>query len=244
MSIRSILRLTSLSALLSLGSLVPAHAVDDKDLDQHIHDYIIAHPEVIVEALQKVQDQEQAAQAKSVSQLIQQNQSKLLHDAASPVMGNPNGDVTLVEFFDYRCPYCKADAPQIAELIDKDPKVRVVMKEYPILGPASVFATKVALVAAKYGKYAAFHDAMFAFKGQLDDKKTLQIAHSVGLDPVKTKKEAEDPAIAAQIQDNLDLAKAVGVNGTPNFIIGDTLLPSALTLKDLQQLVASERSKG
>jgi protein-disulfide isomerase len=152
--------------------------------------------------------------------------------------------VTLVEFFDYRCPYCKVDAPTVQAVIAKNPKLRVVMKEFPILGPSSVFAAKVALVAAKHGKYAAFHTAMFAFKGQIDDNQTIEIARSVGLDPAAVRREITDPAIEKAIQTNLDLAKEIGVEGTPAFIAGETILPGAVSPADLQHLVDDARAKG
>ncbi|HTH97752.1 MAG TPA: DsbA family protein [Stellaceae bacterium] len=231
-------------AIYALGTTPQARAADDAKLDQHIHDYIIAHPEVIVEALQKAQAQAEAQQASDAQVALHAKQKQLLNDPASPVMGNPKGDVTLVEFFDYRCPYCKIDAPNVQAAIQADPKLRVVMKEFPILGPDSVFAAKVALVAAKHGKYAEFHNAMFAAKGQIDESKIMDVAHSVGLDPKKTRAEMNDPAIEKQIQDNLELAKAVGVEGTPAFVAGDTLLPGAVSPEDLHKLVAQARAKG
>jgi protein-disulfide isomerase len=213
-------------------------------VEKLVHDYLLNHPEVLIEALQKAQAGADAQQATDAKTAIHANQSQLVGDPASPVLGNPAGDVTLVEFFDYRCPYCKVVAPTVETLIRQDPKLRVVMKEFPILGPSSVFAARVALVAAKHGKYGAFHTAMYKLKGGFDDDTTLGVAQSVGLDPDQVKREMAAPEIDAALKSNMDLARAIGVDGTPAFIAGDTVVPGAVDLDGLKQLVASIRAKG
>lgn len=167
----------------------------------------------------------------------------LLYDVGSPELGNRNGDVTMVEFFDYRCPYCKVMAPRLAALIGKDRGLRLVMKEYAILSRESIFAAKIALVAARHGAYAEFHAAMFALSGPLDDQKTLRVAETVGLQVNKVRAELGDLAIAAEIRRNLALGQLIGVTGTPTFIVGHSIVPGAVSIDVLRKMIANTRKK-
>jgi len=236
-----------IALLLSWGGPAWSHqpftTAQTADIDRLIHDYILAHPDVVVAALQAAQDKEDAEKQANAETALSTYRDQLLHDPASPVLGNPHGDVTLVEFFDYRCPYCKSSAPNVTALIQSDPKLRVVMKEFPVLGADSVFASKVALVAARYDKYQAFHDAVLANKGSLDDGKTLAIARSVGLDSDAVSKQMSDPAIETNLQKNLALAQILQIDGTPTFIVGDTIIPGMATIDDLKQAIAQARGK-
>ncbi len=180
-------------------------------------------------------------QEQGIAQLIYEN---LFHDAASPVLGNPQGDVTMVEFFDYKCPYCKIMAPRVVALMKSDPKLRVVMKEYPILSRQSIIAAKVALVAARHGKYAAFHAAMYALPGPFDEQKVLEVARSVGLDPTIVRQEMKAPGIMAELNTNVALGEALKLQGTPSFLIGEQVVPGAVPLATLRKLVATARAKG
>ena len=235
--------LTLLSWGSSANSAQPLSASQTASVNKLIHDYILAHPEIVIEALQEGEQKADGAKEAAAASALAQHQKELLQDPDSPVLGNPNGTVTLVEFFDYRCPYCKSSAASVTELIRSDPKLRVVMKELPVLGPESVFASRIALAAARHGTYAAFHDAVLAYKGALDNDKTLDIARSLGLDPTKLQKEAADPAITANIQSDLDLARTLGIDGTPTFVVGDDIIPGVLSLDDLKQAVADARAK-
>ncbi len=221
-------------------ALTPAQT---KQIDALIHDYIIAHPEVVMESLQAAQDKADADRHAEAESALGKHQDALLHDPTSPVLGNPDGDVTLVEFFDYRCPYCKSSAPTIVDLIKDDPRLRVVMKEFPVLGPESTYAARVALVAARHGKYAEFHQTVLGFKGTLDNAKTLELAAQVGLDPKQTKAEADDAKLDKIIQNNIDLAHALAIDGTPSFVIGKFILPGVVGLDDLKLAVAQARGK-
>ena len=214
-----------------------------RQVDALIHDYIVAHPEVIMESLQAAQDKADADRHAEAESALGKHREALLHDPTSPVMGNPDGDVTLVEFFDYRCPYCKSSAATIAELIKSDRRLRVVMKEFPVLGPESTFASRVALVAARHGRYAAFHETVLGFKGTLDNAKTLQLAAEIGLDPKTTKAEADDPKLDTIIQGNIDLAHALAIDGTPTFVIGKFIIPGVAGMDDLKLAVATARGK-
>lgn len=251
MSIRPILaRLLSFALLAAATVATPSARAENaltpaqtKQIDALIHDYIIAHPDVIMESLQAAQDKADADRHAEAESALGKHQDALLHDPTSPIMGNPDGDVTLVEFFDYRCPYCKSSAPTIADLIKSDPRLRVVMKEFPVLGPESTYASRVALVAARHGKYAEFHQTVLGFKGTLDDAKTLELAARVGLDAKQTKAEAEDPKLDGVIQSNIDLAHALAIDGTPTFVIGKFIIPGVATIDDLKLAIATARGK-
>jgi protein-disulfide isomerase len=215
----------------------------DPALEQAIHDYIIGHPEVIAEALQKYQEQQEASKQQAQAQALKDLQAKLVSDPASPVLGNPNGDVTVVEFLDYRCPYCKTMHKSIADMIASDGNVRVVIKEFPILGDDSLYAARAALAAGKQGKYAEMHTALMTFKGKAGPKDVEEVAQSIGLDTEKLKQDMAAPEVDQELQQNYNLAEALGINGTPAFVIGDTLIPGAIKLDDLKAQIAKAREK-
>jgi protein-disulfide isomerase len=165
----------------------------------------------------------------------------LLNDLASPILGAPDGDVTMVEFFDYRCPYCKKMAPELPKLIAADLGLRIIMKEFPILGRQSLTAARVALVAAAHGKYQPFHFAMFAFNGPFEDSQILAIAQPLGVDPAVVQKETNGPGIEAELRRNRALGEIMGIAGTPTFIIGGTIVPGAVPVDALKQMIDAER---
>jgi|SRR5215469_3869054 len=210
-------------------------------IKQLIHDYIQQHPEVILDSLR-------AAQAKAVAERLAQQRKmvvakrdELLHDPNSPVAGNPNGDVTLVEFFDYRCPYCKAIEPSVEALIKEDGKLRVVYKEFPILGPVSVFASRVAIAAQKQGKYLPFHDRMMAVKGNIDNDVVLEVAKGAGVDMTMLKTDMASEQTGKVIQRDYALAQALGIDATPGLVVGDRLIMGATDIDGLRKLIASAR---
>jgi len=217
---------------------------DRAALDQAIHDYLMAHPDVVVDALKAAQAQADAQAAEQSRRVIATKRKELLDSPDDLVQGNPKGDVTLVEFFDYRCPYCKQVEPSLDALLKEDGKLRIVYKEFPILGEPSVFATHVALAAKKQGKYAEFHRAMMATKGDITDETVLNVATSLGLDVSKIKADMNGPAIDKVIDTNYTLADALSIQGTPAIIIGDTLIPGAVDLDTLRKDIAAARSGG
>ncbi len=245
--VRHLFLLALMAFALPLGSAANAESAltkaQTKQIDALIHDYLVSHPEVIMESLQAAQDKADADRHAEAEGALGKHREALLHDPTSPVMGNPDGDTTLVEFFDYRCPYCKSSASTLAELIKNDPKLRVVMKEFPVLGPESTYASHVALVAARHGKYAEFHDMVLGYKGKLDDATTLDLAAQIGLDPKQTKAEATDPKLDTIIKANIDLAHVLAIDGTPTFVIGKFIIPGAATMDDLKLAVATARQK-
>jgi protein-disulfide isomerase len=216
---------------------------DQAKMEKIIHDYLLAHPEVIIEAVDNYQKQQEKASAEKQARALVDRRDELLHTPADPVIGNPNGDVTVVEFFDYRCPYCKSVAASFIDQYDRDGKVRLVLKEFPILGADSEFASKAALAAQKQGKYREFHVAMMTFKGKLTSDDVRLLAAKVGIDVAKLEQDMQDPAILETINRNYALADALGIKGTPAFIIGDELVPGAITVEDMQKRIAAVRNK-
>lgn len=217
-------------------------ALSREAVEEIIREYILNHPEVILDSIRGLQERERKAQSDRSRQAIIERRAELLYDPNSPAAGNHAGDVTVVEFFDYRCPHCKAVAATVKQLIQNDPNVRVVFKEFPILGQESTLAAKAALAAHRQGKYAAFHDALMEAREPLNESVVLGIAAETGLDVEKMRPDMQNPEIAAAIQQNQRLAQAIGITGTPAFIIGDELVRGSVDLDALKELVSRARS--
>jgi protein-disulfide isomerase len=208
-----------------------------------VRDYLTTHPEVLVGALQATKTKlDRDADAKTAA-LITDHRPQIYDDPQAPIGGNPHGNVTLVEFFDYRCPYCKETQPALDKLLARDPRLRLVYKELPILGRVSVTAAHAALAAARQGKYEAFHRAMMATRGNITDATVPQVAKSVGLDLHRLEHDMAAPEIAAMIAANIKLADALEINGTPTFVIGNRMIPGAVDLAELEQIVADRAKK-
>ncbi|MCG3773779.1 MAG: hypothetical protein JW395_0593 [Nitrospira sp.] len=212
-------------------------------LDQAIEQYIRSHPEVIEQAMQSLEVKRQRDEKLRIKQAIATHQEELLRDPASPVSGNLNGDVTVIEFFDYRCGYCKRVASAVTQLQKDEPGVRVVYKDFPILGEVSVFGARAALAAREQGKHQAFHEAMLASENELTQEEVLAIAQRVGLDVKKLEIDLNAPEWQSAIDRNHALAKLLGISGTPGFVVGSEVYPGALELPGLKALVKQARTK-
>ena len=230
------------AALLVSAGLLGENASPSGGFEEQARSYLLDNPEVLIEALRTFEQREQAAAADELKTLIGQRRDEIFNDPASPVLGNPAGDVTLVEFFDYNCPYCRKAAPLMAEVQASDQNVRLVYKEFPILGPGSAFAARAALASQKQGKYAAFHEALMAHSGAIDESATTDIAREIGLDIEKLREDMQDPAIEEAIQRNLALAGDLRINGTPSFLVGDEIVRGLTDLPTLQRLIAEARA--
>lgn len=249
----SVLRPTArivLAALFVLGlAQAPARAADDfspaqkKAIEQIVRDLLRDNPEILIEAVHAARAKQEAAAAAKAKQALDEHRQELERSPTSPVIGNPDGDVTVVEFFDYRCPYCKRVHPVVVELIKTDPKVRVVLKELPILGPESVLATRAALAVhlTQPAKYRAFLDALLDDKGRVTREHLAEVARGAGIDVQAMEKAMNDPRIERTIAENMGLAEALGINGTPAFVVGRDLAPGAVDLETLRGLVAKAR---
>jgi protein-disulfide isomerase len=229
------------SSTLAQQATTPDTTANRAAIEQIVREYLMAHPEVLVEALTAYQEKQEAEQADAQRQALVSRQDELFKNPTSPVAGNPQGDVTLVEFFDYQCGYCKSVHADVRRLLDQDGNVRLVLKEFPILGPASLTASRAALAAQKQGKYDALHNALMENRGQLDDDKIMRIAGSVGVDVERLKKDMQAPDIQDALQRNLRLAGELNIRGTPAFVIGDQIIPGAVGLERLKEMVAAGR---
>lgn len=240
-----------LAAGLALSPLAPAAAQDgtpfapaqQQQIEELVHQYILAHPEVVVEALHRYEQQQQALEAQRQQEALAASAAALTADDADPVIGNPDGDVTLVEFFDYRCGYCKRMTGALNQLIEEDGNLRVVMKEFPILSRESVVGARAALAAERQGKYEAFHFALMENGGDLTEDEILAVADSVGLDTEQLLADMQDPAIEATLRRTHGLAETLGIGGTPAFVIGDTLIGGATSVENLRAKIAEARAK-
>jgi protein-disulfide isomerase len=233
--------MSAASLLVSLGYV--GNAPPRSDFESLAKEYLLNNPEVIVEAVTQMEARQRAAQENELTTVVTARHAEIFNDPASPVGGNAAGDVTLVEFFDYNCPYCRQAAPIMQQLQQEDGGVRIVFKEFPILGPGSRFAARAALASQKQGKYVAFHSAMMTYKGQIAEGSTLEIAAQVGLDVEQLKRDMADPAIEAAIQSNFDLADALRVSGTPTFVSGKQITRGLVDLEVMTQLIAAARQE-
>jgi protein-disulfide isomerase len=198
-----------------------------KEIEQIIKSYLVANPEIFVDIQNALEEKMEKEQAQKLKVAIAENASEIYRAKEASVAGNPDGEITVVEFFDYNCGYCKHGLKDVAKLVETDPKVRVVFKELPILSKGSEEASHVALAAQKQGKYWELHKAMLSAKGQMNEAAALQIAEKLGLDMDKLKKDMASPEVKAEIEKSAALAKKLGVNGTPHFLIGDRAVAGA-----------------
>ncbi len=246
--IRSAVSIAFAAALLAAGAAVagedaksaftPAQREEMKKL---VHDYLVQNPDVITEVVKVLQDRDEKAQADKQKALIASKSKELQASPEGTVIGNPKGNITLVEFFDYNCGYCKSLFPSLLETVKADGNIRVVMKEFPILGPSSVVASKAALAAVKQNKYSEFHIALMGHKGALTEDAIMKTAKDVGLDIARLEKDMKSDDIQKVIQRNEDLGKELQVNGTPALVIGTTFVPGAISKDELKKLITEAR---
>ena len=238
--------IASTALTFAAASVVSAESLSEaqkKEVEGVIQEYLLKNPEVITKAIEVLQARQREEEEKATQAAMVANRSQLFNDPTSPVGGNPNGDITIVEFFDYRCGVCKRVHPIVGKLMEGDAKIRRVYKEWPILGPDSVLAARAALASRKQGKYLVFHDAMMEARLRLNRDVIMRIAKRVGLDTARLVRDMEDPEISRVLQKNYALAEALKLNGTPSFAIEDTLLRGGRDLSTMQKLVADARAK-
>lgn len=209
-------------------------------VNQIIHDYLRDHPEDVDAALRKALEQHRVAEEERRKSNIRAFAKELQSDPDSPAV-NSDGDVTVVEFFDYECPYCKAMAPKLRELMNSDKKLRFVFKDFPVLGPVSNFAARAALASRKQDKYIDFHFALMGVRGQLNNDMVLATAKEVGLDLTRLQEDMKAPEIDKILERNKVLGQNVGVEGTPAFVVGGTFVPGAVEINYLKDIVGKER---
>ncbi|MEQ9487702.1 MAG: DsbA family protein [Alphaproteobacteria bacterium] len=220
-----------------------APAQDEAAIRKIVRDYLRENPEVIIEALKEYERREEDARQAEQAAAMEQYVSELHNDPASPDNGVVDPDVTLIEFFDYQCGYCKQMFPALADLMESDRKLKVIFKELPILGPASTFASHAALASRKQGRYLEFHTAMMQLRGKLTEEAVMNAAREVGLDTTRLATDMRDPAIREHLDRNRQIAEAIGVTGTPAMVVGATLVPGALDKSGLARLIEKVRAE-
>ena len=213
----------------------PVDLTDRRAVEEVVREYILDHPEIIPQAMQNLQQRENANALANV-------RGDLEEPFPGAVMGNPKGDVTLVMFTDFACGYCRQSVPEVDALIAANPDLRVVVRELPIIAPASEDAARWALAAALQGRYTAFHQAMFA-AGQPDAASIEAAARTAGLDMESARKATADPKVDREIAGNIDFARKLGINGTPSWVVGEQMLFGAVGRDDLGKAIAEARGK-
>jgi len=214
-----------------------------QEIEKIVHDYLLREPEVLAEALRSLQQRQSSAAAQRAKQAIRDHQQALLSDQGSPVEGNAQGKVTIVEFFDYRCVHCRRVASTIDNLMRSNASVRVIYKNFPVLGEPSVLAARAAVAAQQQGGWPKLHRAMLAYEGDFTTETLLALGTSVGLDSGKLKTDMMSPETDKALQANLTLAAALGVDVTPTFVIGERVIRGALSAEAFQALVDEEAGK-
>jgi len=215
------------------------------EVERIIREYLIAHPEVIQEAMGELEKRQSAAEAEKHKTAVKQYSQSLFMSPRQVVLGNPNGNVTFVEFFDYNCGYCKRAMDDMLTLLKDDSKLKVVLKEFPVLGPGSIEAAQVAVAVRmqdKTGKkYLEFHQKLLGSRGQADRARALAVAKDIGLDMGRLDKDLTSPEVEATLEESFKLAEALGLNGTPSYVIGDDVVIGAVGLDTLKQRVNTSR---
>lgn len=209
-------------------------AANRAQIEAVVHDYVLAHPEIIPQAIQKLQDQQTGS-------MVAANAAAITDPVGSAWVGNPKGDVTLVEYFDYDCGYCRASLSMLAELVKDDPNLRIVFREFPVLTPESETAARWSLAAAKAGKFEQFHQALYA-GGPVSEATIVAATKAVGLDPAKLRAAAGAAWTEDEIQKNLAVGRQLGMTGTPSWVIGDRVISGALPIDRMKQMIADARA--
>lgn len=214
-------------------------------LHGEIRDYLLSNPDIILEMLRIIEERRNQAEEDRDRQLFAAYRKQITDDGISYVGGNPDGDVTLVEFLDYRCGYCRRAHPEVARLLEEDGNIKWIIKEYPILGPESVFAAKMAvgtLLSLGGDAYEALHDTLMTYPGPISSSSLEAIAGQSGLDPLDVETAMQDPQVDSHILSIRELGRALGISGTPTFIVGETFVRGFVPKADLQRLIDATRA--
>ncbi|MBT5413497.1 MAG: DsbA family protein [Rhodospirillaceae bacterium] len=245
------LRAAALALALACFAAQPARAAEDaattidpaqrQAIEEIVRDYIMKNPEIVIEALDAMRERERIAREDRAREALTSFGTDLFDNPASPTMGNPDGDIVVVEFFDYRCGYCRRMFEPVMELVESDGEIRFVLKEFPILGPESVFAARAALASRKQDLYDPFHSAMMMAEVGLGESTILAIAESVGLDTDRLRADMEDPAIDEELARNFQMADALAIEGTPGYVIGEDIIRGAISMERFQGYIDKVR---
>jgi protein-disulfide isomerase len=220
-------------------------APQKSEIEKIVRDYLLEHPEVLQEAMAELEKRQAAGEAEKHKAAVKEHAQALFSSPRQVVVGNPKGDVTFVEFFDYNCGYCKRAMTDMLALMKEDPKLKVVLKEFPVLGPGSVEAAQVAVAVRmqdKTGqKYLQFHEKLLGARGQANKAAALAAAKDVGMNIAQLEKDMASPEVKETLQESFKLAEALGMNGTPSYVIGDSVVVGAVGLEALREKVNTSR---
>lgn len=214
----------------------------NEEFDFRVRDYLLRNPDVLIDVMRALEARASDEETGDLATALEESSQDIADDPAAPVGGNPEGDVSLVEFFDYNCPYCRLMLPIVRQLMENDPGLRIVFKEWPILGPGSEFAAKAALAANMQGKYLPFHEALMAGPGQANESRALEVAKELGLDLEQLRRDMESDEVAQALERNFAQARALRITGTPAFVVGSEIVRGAVDSTVLEGLIASARS--
>jgi len=223
-----------------------AEVLDKEQIEQIVRDYILENPDIIAEAIMILQDREDQRQREATTAALASNHNLIYNDPLSIVLGNPEGDVTLVEFYDYRCPYCRESHGAVMQMLEEDNNLRLILKQFPVKDqpgdvPVSLISARMVMAAEKQGLFVPLHDALFKADPPLTERKVYAIAEEIGLDMEKLAQDMRDPMITEHLRQTLTLASEIGATGTPTFVIGGYVIPSLLDAKTLRQIIGITR---
>jgi protein-disulfide isomerase len=217
-------------------------AAQRQEIEGIVKDYLLAHPELLQDIMAELEKRQQTADTEKHRVAMAQNNATIFNSPHQVVLGNPHGDVTMVEFFDYNCGYCKRALPDMLTLIKTNPNLRFVLKEFPVLGPGSVGAARVAIAArmqdATGRKYLEFHQKLLGGRGPADKERALAVAKEVGFDMGRIQKDMMSDEVKKTIDEDMKLADALGVNGTPSYVVGNVVIVGAVGLEALREKLA------
>jgi protein-disulfide isomerase len=237
-------------ALALLGAPVAASAQSFNDsqrgdIEAIVRNYLVAHPEVLEEAMNELQKRQTAAETAKHEASIAQNAETIFNSPRGVTLGNKDGDVTFVEFFDYNCGYCKRAMADMLDLMKNDSRLKVVLKEFPVLSEGSVEAAKVAVAVRMQDpsgkKYLDFHQKLLGGRGVADKARAMAAAKEAGLDTARIEKDLASPEVKATIEENMKLAEEMGLNGTPSYVIGKQIVVGAVGLDGLKEKIGVAR---
>ncbi len=216
------------------------------EIEGIIKDYLVQHPQVLQDAMDALDKQQKQADADKARVTIKDNIATIFNSSHQVVLGNPQGNVTMVVFFDYNCAFCKRALPDMMSLLQSDPNLRFVLKEFPVLGPGSVEAAHVAVAARMQDptgkKYIEFHQKLLSGRGEADKARALAVAKEVGFDMARLEKDMDSDEVKQTIDENMKLADALGVSGTPSYVVGNEVVVGAVGLDELKEKIKSERN--
>lgn len=214
---------------------------EQEEIGDLIHAYLLENPEVIFEAVAVHEKRQQDAQDAAARDALSSMSEMLFNDPLTPLGGNPDGDVSIVEFFDYNCPYCKRSHDTVVGLLEEDGDIRYLFKQFPILGESSVFAARAALAANAQGKYTEMHDALMSEQGRLTEARIIEIAAGLGLDMEQLSEDMDGDDVNSILAANSEAATRLGITGTPAFIIGDEIVRGVVPEETIHEMVANIR---